>query len=59
VLFHPSWQIKVARRLQAADPAPVWVQIARDLICRVRELTRGINELYHQVAGLVRNQAPS
>ena len=39
-------QVKVVRRLQAADPAQVRVQIARDLIRRVRELTRAINDLY-------------
>ncbi len=34
------------------------MQIARDLIRRVRELTRAINDLYEQLAGLVRELAP-
>ena len=58
VLIHPAWQVKVVRRLQAADPAQVRVRIARDLIRRVRELTRTINDLYEQLAGLVRDLAP-
>jgi transposase len=58
VLIHPAWQVKVVRRLQAADPAQVRVRIARDMIRRVRELTRTINDLYEQLAGLVRELAP-
>ncbi len=58
VLIHPAWQVKVARRLQAADPAQVRVRIARDMIRRVRELTRAINDLYQQLAALVRELAP-
>jgi hypothetical protein len=34
------------------------VQIARDMITRVRELTRTITELYEQLAALVRQVAP-
>jgi transposase len=58
VLVLPSWQVKVARRLQHADPAHVRVRIARDMIRRVRELTRTITELYEQLASLVRELAP-
>ena len=35
------------------DPAQVRVRIARDMIRRVRELTRTINDLYEQLAALV------
>jgi transposase len=58
VLVLPSWQVKVARRLQHADPTQVRVRIARDMIRRVRELTRTITELYEQLASLVRELAP-
>jgi transposase len=34
------------------------VQIARDMIARVRELTRTITQLYEQLAGLVTQVAP-
>lgn len=57
VLTHPGWQTKIARRLGRAT-ATVQVQIARDMITRVRELTRTITALYEQLAGLVRQAAP-
>ena len=57
VLIHPGWQTKIARRLWRAA-ATVQVQIARDMIARVRELTRTITELYEQLAGLVKQVAP-
>ena len=53
VLIHPGWQTKIARRLSRATKT-VQVQIARDMITRVRELTRTITELYEQLAALVR-----
>ena len=57
VLIHPGWQTKIARRLSRATKT-VQVQIARDMITRVRELTRTITELYEQLAALVRQVAP-
>jgi transposase len=57
VLIHPGWQTKIARRLSRAART-VQVQIARDLIARVRELTRTITELYEQLADLVKQVAP-
>ena len=57
VLIHPGWQTKIARRLSRATKT-VQVQIARDMIARVRELTRTITELYEQLAALVRQVAP-
>lgn len=57
VLIHPGWQTKIARRLSRAAPS-VQVQIARDMIARVRELTRTITELHEQLAGLVKPVAP-
>jgi transposase len=57
VLIHPSWQTKIAGRLRRTDTT-VQVQIARDMIARVRELTRTITKLYQQLAGLVKQVAP-
>ena len=57
VLIHPGWQTKIARRLSRATKT-VQVQIARDMIARVRELTRAITELYEQLTDLVRQVAP-
>jgi len=57
VLIQPGWQTKITRRLGRAA-ATVQVQIARDMIARVRELTRTITELYEQLAGLVKQAAP-
>lgn len=56
-LIHPGWQTKVTRRLQHADPS-VRVEIARDMIRRVRELTRAITKLHDQLAELVKQTAP-
>ena len=56
-LTSPVWQAKVARRLAHA-PAGPRAQIARDLIRRVRELTRTINQLQEQLAELVHQLAP-
>jgi transposase len=57
VIVQPGWQTKIARRLQRAQ-ATVQVQIARDMITRVRELTRTITQLYQQLAELVKQVAP-
>ena len=57
VLIHPGWQTKITRRLQRSA-ITVQVQIARDMISRVRELTRTITQLYEQLAELVRQVAP-
>jgi transposase len=57
VLIRPSWQTKVAGRLRRAKTT-VQVQIARDMITRIRELTRTINQLYKQLTGLVKQVAP-
>ena len=57
VLVHPAWQTKVAQRLRRTEPN-VRVQIARDMIGRIRELTRTISLLYEQLASLVKQAAP-
>jgi transposase len=56
-LIHPAWQTKITRRLQHADPS-VRVRIARDMIRRVRELTRAIAALQDELAVLVKQTAP-
>jgi transposase len=56
-VIHPAWQTKITRRLQHADPS-VRVRIARDMIRRVRELTRAITALQDQLAVLVKQTAP-
>jgi|BarGraIncu00222A_1022003.scaffolds.fasta_scaffold05538_3 transposase len=57
VLIQQGWQTKIAQRLRRA-PGTVQVQIARDMITRVRELTRTITQLYEQLAALVTQAAP-
>ena len=57
MLIQPGWQLQVTRKLSRANKT-VQVQIARDMISRVRELTRSITELYEQLAGLVQQTAP-
>ena len=57
VLIHPAWQTKIAQRLRRAE-TNVRVQIARDMIGRIRELTRTITQLYEQLASLVKQAAP-
>jgi transposase len=57
VLIRPSWQTKIAQRLRRTQTS-VQVQIARDMIRRIRELTRTITQLYEQLAGLVKQAAP-
>jgi transposase len=56
-LVHPSWQTKVTRRLQNSEPS-VRVRIARDMIRRIRELTRTIAALRDELAALVAQTAP-
>jgi transposase len=56
-LVHPAWQVKVSRRLQRAQPS-VRVFIARDMIARIRELTRTAARLHDQLAELVAQAAP-
>jgi transposase len=56
-LVHPSWQTKVTRRLAHAEPS-VRVRIARDMIRRIRELTRTIGALHDELAALVAQAAP-
>jgi transposase len=56
-LIHPTCQLRVTRRLHRADPT-VRVRIARDMIRRVRELTRAITTLHDELAVLVRQTAP-
>jgi transposase len=51
------WQTRAAERLRRAHPT-VRVQIARDMIRRIRELTRSLTALYDQLADLVRQIAP-
>jgi transposase len=51
------WQAKISRRLGRAERC-VRVQIARDMIRRVRELTQTIAGLRDQLAGLVAQTAP-
>ena len=53
----PAWQTKIAERLRRAQPS-VRVRIARDMIRRIRELTRTITTLYHELSELVRQTAP-
>lgn len=65
----PDWEIakrtltgsagqqQVARRLTRSQPT-VRVRIARDLIARIRDLTRTINELYQELHQLVAKVAP-
>jgi transposase len=57
VLIQPGWQTKIAGRLRRTG-ITVQVQIARDMITRVRELTRTITQLYEQLADLVKQVAP-
>jgi transposase len=57
VLIRPSWQTKIAQRLRRTETS-IQVQIARDMIRRIRELTRTITQLYEQLAGLVKQAAP-
>jgi transposase len=53
----PSWQTKIGARLARAEQSTqVWV--ARDMIRRLRELTRAAKDLYQKLTALVRDVAP-
>ena len=53
----PSWQTKIGARLARTEQTTqVWV--ARDMIRRLKELTRAAKDLYHKLAALVREVAP-
>jgi transposase len=56
-LTGPAWQTKIARRLAHA-PASARVRISRDLITRIRDLTRTITQLTDELGVLVRQLAP-
>jgi transposase len=56
-LIHGGWQDRVASRLARAEQS-AQVRIARDELRRIRELTRAINALEHELAGLVATLAP-
>jgi transposase len=51
------WQERIAGRLARTEQT-TRVRIARDELRRIRELTRAINELEHELAGLVAEVAP-
>ena len=57
VLIRPAWQTKIANRLRRTETT-IQVQITRDMIARIQELTRTITQLYEQLAGLVAQVAP-
>ena len=52
-----SWQTRISGRLTRAEQS-ARVRIARDELRRIRELTRTINELEHELAALVGALAP-
>jgi transposase len=53
VLIGARWQQRVARRLKRAEQT-VRVRIARDEIRRIADLTRTINQLHEELAGIDR-----
>jgi transposase len=56
-LITGRWQDRVARRLTRCQPI-ARVRIARDELRRIRDLTRAITELEHELATLVSQLAP-
>ena len=56
-LAHAGWQTKVASRLARAERT-TQVLIARDMIRRIRELSRATKTLYDKIAALVKKVAP-
>src|SRR5829696_3134584 len=56
-LIHTCWQDRVGGRLARAEQV-AQVRIARDELRRIRELTRSIDALEHELAGLVSALAP-
>jgi transposase len=53
----PGWQIKITNRLARAEQS-TQVLLARDMIRRIRELTRATKDLYDKIAVLVKQVAP-
>jgi transposase len=53
----PGWQTKITSRLTRAEQT-IQVLIARDMIRRIRELTRATKDLYDKIAALVKQVAP-
>jgi transposase len=53
-----TWHERLTRRLAAADQTTARVRVARDLLRRVRELTRAIDKLEAELAKLVTALAP-
>src|SRR4051794_41350796 len=56
-LIHANWQERVASRLARAGQV-AQVRIARDELRRIRELTRAVDALERELAGLVAELAP-
>ena len=56
-LTQPGWQTKVSTRLAHAERT-TQVLIARDMIRRIRELSRATKTLYDKIAALVKKVAP-
>ena len=56
-LFSSKWSTRIARRLGRAEQS-TRVRIARDELCRLRELTQAIKTLEAEIAELVANIAP-
>ena len=56
-LFYSKWSTRIARRLARAEQT-MRVQIARDELRRLRELTQAINALERQITELVSQIAP-
>jgi transposase len=56
-LIHAKWQDRVGARLTRAEQV-AQVRIARDELRRIRELTRAVDALERELAGLVAELAP-
>ena len=56
-LTQPGWQIKVSNRLARAEQT-VQIMVARDMVRRIRELSRATKDLYDQIAALIKVVAP-
>src|SRR4051794_19353934 len=56
-LIHANWQERIAGRLARAEQI-TQVRIARDELRRIRELTRAVDALERELAGLVAELAP-
>ena len=54
---HVGWQTQIASRLARAEQS-TQVMIARDMIRRIRELSRATKDLYDKLAALVKTVAP-